>query len=111
MRGDGVLRFTAFGVHRRGVYRRADAQPGELTVAQGEDLRLGQHHMMILLVQRLLIRQFTIGGHANRAGMQDHGVLFVDGQPERNFGGKFAEQQPGIAHECLPGFAVQPAAF
>ena len=80
-------------------------------MAQGEDLRLGQHHMMILLVQRLLVRQFAIGGHANRAGMEDHGVLFIDGQPERNFGGKFAEQQPGIAHECLPGFAVQPAAF
>ena len=80
-------------------------------MAQGEDLRLGQHHLVILLVQRFLVRQFAIGGNANRAGMQDHGVLFVNGQPERNFGGKFAEQQPGIAHERLPGFAVQPAAF
>ena len=57
--GNGILR--QLSAYIEVVYRRADTHL-EPAAAQGEDLRLGQHHMVILLVQRLLIRQFTIGG-------------------------------------------------
>nr|VUD28554.1 Uncharacterised protein [Raoultella sp. NCTC 9187] len=37
-------------------------------MAQRKDLRLGQHHMVILLVERLFPRQLAVLRHADGAG-------------------------------------------
>lgn len=109
--GNGVLGAAGFGVHGRQVQRRADLGVGAHPVAELHDPGLGQHQMVIHLVEGLAVGQHPALGQPDGAGMQDHGVLLVDGEPVLHLAAKLGEQHPGIVFKSVDGGAVGPAAL
>lgn len=62
--------------------------------------------MMTLLIQRPFVRQRTAFGRADSAGVQDHGVLFIDGEPILHPIAEGVEQHAGISDKSLDGGAI-----
>lgn len=56
--------------------------------------------MMTLLIQRPFVRQRTAFGRADSAGVQDHGVLFIDGEPILHPIAEGVEQHAGVSDKA-----------
>ena len=81
--GGDVLRLAGSGVDGRDVGGGADLAAGDHLMAEGHGPGLGQHHIVVLLVE-FLQHVVDAGGVEGADGGADEGehVLFVDGEPK-----------------------------
>ena len=74
-------------------------------------LSLGQKHVVILEIQRFLIRKALSFRNPDGTRMENHGVLLIDGKPVFYLGTKVGIQYLRVFDKCLNGIPTAPAAL
>ena len=111
MSGNGIFRITGCRIHGGEIQSRSDAAVEHHFMELFYDTCLGQHHMMVLLIQFLCRGQLPAFWKADGAGMQDHGILFVDRQPVFYGIPKVLKQNISVFNKSIDCLPVQPPAL
>ena len=109
VRRQDVLGMAGLGVAQRDVRRRADLAVRHQLMAQLVGPGLGQHHVVVGLVDRRLRHPGL--DRSDRLAVQHHHVLLVDGQPVLHLVAVLTEDHRGELRERIHRRTVHPAAL
>ena len=87
------------------IWRRSNFRIRNHIVAEFEDLGLSQKHVVIGLIKEMFLSGL---GCANNGSIEDHHVLFIDGQPVFDTGTIFFKENRGEFDKGIHGSGICP---